>query len=594
MDRIIEVLALLGDEAQVAGLSSNDLTSLRDELRVLAAQVLDGTIVADDKVGLLTQIAELAANDGGIAYILAVRDEATAAEQMALDALAARLAAVDPDPDPEPEDEPAEPEVAAPTLAVVPDPAPEAAPAAPVVEAVAAPVAALPALGTISPPAANAPAAAAATTPRIMRMRDRQYVDVDEFVGEIIEARDSFASYAGGGTDFVRLGRITTEYPTELSMDGVDMQTQNSRLSVLLDRAWDPARWSGPEGEALVASGGFSAPGMPDYSIPVISGTQRPVADYLPSVQASRGQIITIVPPTLATIVSSTAQVAGSAISVWTNTIDTTPAGTTKPRQTITAPSTVTTATEAIVERLRIGNFQARAFPELVRAWLDLAASAWARRAESELLRQIDTLSAAQTTTQVLGATADFFGYLRQAAAAQRSRHRMPRNARLRCLIPGWFIDFVGADVAHMHAGDGLERFTQDPEQFVRAAFNAAGVNVTFYEDTAGTGAANQVFLPVQINADLQNFPPGPGVTSARVIWYLFPEGTFARGDGGTLDLGIVRDSTLNDTNDYEFFTESWECVIPHVIESLKVTSTLCVTGAGAIDVASSAYCTAS
>jgi hypothetical protein len=37
-----------------------------------------------------------------------------------------------------------------------------------------------------------------------------------------------------------------------------------------------------------------------------------------------------------------------------------------------------------------------------------------------------------------------------------------------------------------------------------------------------------------------------------------------------------------------------WEAVIPKVIEAYKVTSTLCETGAGASDVASSAYCTAS
>jgi hypothetical protein len=51
---------------------------------------------------------------------------------------------------------------------------------------------------------------------------------------------------------------------------------------------------------------------------------------------------------------------------------------------------------------------------------------------------------------------------------------------------------------------------------------------------------------------------------------------------------------TLNSTNDNQLFSESWECVVPKEIESLKVTSTLCTTGAGATDVASSAYCSAS
>jgi hypothetical protein len=55
----------------------------------------------------------------------------------------------------------------------------------------------------------------------------------------------------------------------------------------------------------------------------------------------------------------------------------------------------------------------------------------------------------------------------------------------------------------------------------------------------------------------------------------------------------IVRVSTLHNT-DYRIFTGSWRAVIPKVIESLKVTWTLCTTGAGANDASSSAFCTSS
>ena len=41
-------------------------------------------------------------------------------------------------------------------------------------------------------------------------------------------------------------------------------------------------------------------------------------------------------------------------------------------------------------------------------------------------------------------------------------------------------------------------------------------------------------------------------------------------------DLGFVTDSTLNATTIADFFSESWEAVIPKVIESLKITSTFC------------------
>ena len=178
------------------------------------------------------------------------------------------------------------------------------------------------------------------------------------------------------------------------------------------------------------------------------------------------------------------------------------------------------------------------------------------------------------------------------AAVPGLRQHRL-----LRLLTPAWLKRLIASDLAHNHPGDGLERFTQNAEAFVRASAAASDVNVTFYEDSANmtTGnVANQLFT-AQAAGDLENYPPtSGGVTSARVISYLFPEGTFARADAGTLDLGVVRDATLNGTNDFELFSESWKAIVPKVIEAYKWTATLCETGQGAIDVTSSAFCTAS
>jgi hypothetical protein len=65
-------------------------------------------------------------------------------------------------------------------------------------------------------------------------------------------------------------------------------------------------------------------------------------------------------------------------------------------------------------------------------------------------------------------------------------------------------------------------------------------------------------------------------------VWYLFAEGTFLFLDGGTLDLGIIRDSTLVGTNDYKMFVETFEGVAKVGVESIKVTSTISVNGAAA------------
>jgi hypothetical protein len=69
---------------------------------------------------------------------------------------------------------------------------------------------------------------------------------------------------------------------------------------------------------------------------------------------------------------------------------------------------------------------------------------------------------------------------------------------------------------------------------------------------------------------------------SDSFTWYMFAEGTFLFLDGGTLDLGIIRDSSLVGTNDYKMFVETFEGVAKVGIEGLAVTSTISVNGVAA------------
>jgi len=63
------------------------------------------------------------------------------------------------------------------------------------------------------------------------------------------------------------------------------------------------------------------------------------------------------------------------------------------------------------------------------------------------------------------------------------------------------------------------------------------------------------------------------------VQWALFPEGNWYFLDSGGLDLGIVRDSTLNSTNDYQYFYETWEQAFFNGVESQWHTATLNPSG---------------
>jgi hypothetical protein len=98
-------------------------------------------------------------------------------------------------------------------------------------------------------------------------------------------------------------------------------------------------------------------------------------------------------------------------------------------------------------------------------------------------------------------------------------------------------------------------------------------------------------FASRNINASwsLEGLPTygGPGVGTTSVLaefpttieWDLFAEGTFLFLDGGTLDIGIIRDSTLVGTNDYKMFMETFEAVAKVGPESLHVTSTFDASG---------------
>jgi hypothetical protein len=94
---------------------------------------------------------------------------------------------------------------------------------------------------------------------------------------------------------------------------------------------------------------------------------------------------------------------------------------------------------------------------------------------------------------------------------------------------------------------------------------------------------AAQIF-PAQAAGLLNGWP-------TVVQWYLFHEGAWLVLDGGTLDLGIVRDSTLNSQNRYQMFFEAFENIVFVGVESLRIRSTICVNGATSGTVAPTTIC---
>ncbi len=345
----------------------------------------------------------------------------------------------------------------------------------------------------------------------------------------------------GGDGEQHIVASITTQYPEERTLTS-DAEGNWKKIQDV----------TGPE--ALVASGGHSAPYEVKYDIFGLGTTARPLKDALPKFQADRGGIRFVTPPVLSSY--------GNAVGIWTNAIDTNPGTDTKTSLTVSAANEETVATDAVTLQLQFGNLMTRAYPELIARHNELGLIQHAREAEGQILSRLTTLSTAVTSTSLIGVARDFLVQLGRAAANYRGRHRLEADAPLRVIAPFWIKDAMVADLALQMPGDNALNAAAEIDGYLASR----NVNITYHIDdftsSQGSGAMNEF-------AD-------------TFTWYIFAEGTFLFLDGGTLDLGIIRDSSLVGTNDYKMFVETFEGVAKVGVESLKVVSTISVNGVAA------------
>jgi hypothetical protein len=376
----------------------------------------------------------------------------------------------------------------------------------------------------------------------------------------MISRRRSFGDNMPEGADNVSIAVANWSdlYPEDRKLIGLDEEATAALIAAVVSDHEIRSNFElrrKQSGGSLVASGGLCAPVTPYYNLQMISVAERPVRAALPAFNADRGGIRAARPAALSAITTGVGQLTAGQDA----------AGATKTCQSVDCPAFTETDVEILYHCLRFGNLGARTFPERVAQWNNLVLAAHARLAERMLLTGIDSNSTAVTADSLgLGASASLLSQILVAAAGMRSRHRMDPGAVLRVMLPMWVLDLLVSDVYRSQ----FQRFEMTQDKFV-ALLRAGGVEPTFYIDSAAN--RHQEF-DVQNAGNLETFP-------TDVVWYLFPEGSFLYLDGGTLELGLVRDSVLNSTNDFEIFGESFENVAFIGVESLAVISALCDTG---------------
>jgi hypothetical protein len=389
-------------------------------------------------------------------------------------------------------------------------------------------------------------------------------------------------------------GRVTVlrgrwDYPEERQLGDKDSVLNTERIEAVCSPT---ASRFDPNTGALVASGGICLPVNVDYAVPTWSTADRPLRDGLPAFQATRGGVRFVSPPDIGVAdLQGTKTGSGQSVGIWTAATDANPGTATKPVWTVACGAEQLVYVNAIPTRVQFGNMAARFAPEQIAANTQQAIAISAREAELELLTLLANNTKQVVASEYLGATRDLLATVDLVREQYLYSHRLPHTVSLTAVFPAWVRGLIRADMAREQAHDnaGVHDVMAISDSQIDSWFYTRSINVIWTMDalktgTYGTGGSaipNQ-FFPVATPGQAPLWPGQSGSTAFQLAWFLFVEGTFQYLDGGRLDLGVVRDSLLDATNDYETFVEVFEGLALRGLEAYQVQSTILPNGGSA------------
>lgn len=404
-------------------------------------------------------------------------------------------------------------------------------------------------------------------------------------------------------TDLDALGKAVTSYARGMAVSHgnpsyVPLATVRNTFEVVLDERTSPALVEAQYKQmisrgrrasdfaALVAAGGWCAPSEIRYNFFNIACEDGMVD--LPTFGVERGGVKWPVSPSLASVFANPAAFAPfgaifNATSVpwlWTESddIDAVTGAGVKPCIRVPCPSFDEARLECYGFCLTVGNLTDNAFPESTRNTLSLLMSAHFHATNFRYLAQMSTLSTLSTPASGIGAAgsgvvAPVLGAVEMAAVDYRAKYGMCDDDVLEVILPSWIKAMFRSDLTKRQ---GCCDMIGTADAQIGEWFDRRGVRVQFVQDWQVRAAG----LPGLGSGNGMNAWP------TQVEFMIYAAGTFGRGNGMTLDLGVVRDSTLNEKNDH---TAAWmeEC---HLIakfghESRRYIVNICPDGTtGAAD----------
>lgn len=315
--------------------------------------------------------------------------------------------------------------------------------------------------------------------------------------------------------------------------------------------------------ETLVAAGGWCAPSEISYDFFNVVAEDGLID--LPSIGVmNRGGIQIPTSPSFGDIVAADP----SGLWTWTETDDiaAVTGSPVKECVRVECPDFVEYRLDCDGLCLTVGNLVDFAYPELVANTIRLLFAARAHLTNARIIQILATNSTAVDLNispfTVYGSTASILAAVELQAVSYRAKYRMLEGAVLEAVFPQWVKSSIRADLSNRN-GVALLDVT---DGMIADWFNLRNVRAQFVSDwqLSTMGAAT-----------------APTAFPTTVQFMLYAPGTFVRGSGLSLDLGVVRDSVLNETNDH---TAAWmeDCylVAKPGHESRLVTVPLCEGGA--------------
>lgn len=337
-------------------------------------------------------------------------------------------------------------------------------------------------------------------------------------------------------------GDDTTRYPiASLQRDfryTLDPNATPDQVNEVLTAATDV--------DGLVAAGGWCSPSEISYDFYNIVAVDG-ILD-LPTVGINRGGMRWPVSPSFGDLVGN------AAMWSWSETQDI--AAVTGTAQSGTKTCARVPCPSFLEERLgcdglclTVGNLTEDAYPELIANHTRLLFAAHAHKMNAKRILQLYTNSASVTGTfgsAGAGVVNPVLGALEVSAIDYREKYAMADGAVLEVILPRWLRAVMRADLRKRTRENSS--FLSMTDAALMALFDAIGVRIQWVGDWQ-----TRVSGRFGTSTVLTSWP-------TTVEFMMYAPGTWVMGQGLRLDLGIIRDSVLNATNDHtaEWMEECW------------------------------------